>query len=1092
MEDPIDVSYYLGKQEAESLSILDIPLNSGQIVSINLDDELPEDSKELINFLRAESCPLKYWIAVAIAYAQRGIFDGSKEVVENALAISQFSNEDKVKIRVVLVWVYLKYASQGIEKDNSLNLAQQGINELSNAGGVSGDISYLLSKAVLHLYRDDIEQSLDTFDAVLKANYNNCFAILGKAHIILNQTKNYANALKLYQQVLILNPLMKPDPRIGIGLCFWFLKDEKMAIKSWQRALEIDPQNVKAKILLNLAEFNTAFNYSLNDEDFRSNYQACLNQVVTIYNEAPNDISVLLTLASYYFSKKNYDVVQKLCEKVIGEVSESAKSGKASSSSKLSRFQSNVLSQTALWLGRVFFAKSDFIQAQRYFHEAIKLNENNLLAKLGLGHSQINRGSTEEATITFESILKTNPKCSEVNYCLGMLYAKHKSRRKQELGIQILERYIRLCNNRGLSDNKNEEDNFELLNKEPVILNAYLTLSRLYESRDINQSLNYLKKAIESRRQIKQDVPLEIYNNIGVFQFLKSNYSESAENFQKSYEKLEAAQSFTDETGDVLMDLKSDLKVSLSFNLARSKEISDQSDAIEIYNGLLKECPHYFSAKLRLLFLNCLINDSAKDKIKEEVEEMLSVSASDLEIRSFYGWFSKNFGKKLGMKPDDDTKHQKDTLVEYDSHDCYALLSLANIYCIMARDIKGSSQDEKKKKYYIRAIELFSKVLSVDPKNVFGAQGLAIVYIENKELNKGLELLRKIRDSLNDISVYLNLGHVMLELKQFAKSIEHYEIALMRYSNGNDPNILSFLGRAWYMRGMSEKNLSFMNTALSYCERALSLTTGLKSSFKFNIAYVQFQIAELVTKLPVEQRKVEDIKEAITNLQKAIESLNQLASDEEKHPPYPKSDLKSRASLGTNTLLNRLNTCLEATIKNVQQSEQRMEEAKRLREEERARIQREQEETRAKQREKEEELAKERAALQEQAKQWAEEARMNVVESEDDDRLFDEESAANEKKSKKASQGSKSKKGKGKKKRVVAESDSEQSSKSDEEVDVASPKKRSREDDDESKDGQDETADKKRKANALSNEIIDDSDEGLENTLSDGDNKDDG
>lgn len=78
---------------------------------------------------------------------------------------------------------------------------------------------------------------------------------------------------------------------------------------------------------------------------------------------------------------------------------------------------------------------------------------------------------------------------------------------------------------------------------------------------------------------------------------------------------------------------------------------------------------------------------------------------------------------------------------------------------------------------------------------------MAITYIENKQLNKGLDILRKIRDSLNDISVYLNLGHVLCDLKQFGKAIENYELALTRYTDGKDAKILSFLGRVWYLRG---------------------------------------------------------------------------------------------------------------------------------------------------------------------------------------------------------------------------------------------------------------------------------------------------
>ena len=46
--------------------------------------------------------------------------------------------------------------------------------------------------------------------------------------------------------------------------------------------------------------------------------------------------------------------------------------------------------------------KRNFTQSSKYFQEAIKLNETNIVAKLGLGQSQYNRGSIEEASLTFE------------------------------------------------------------------------------------------------------------------------------------------------------------------------------------------------------------------------------------------------------------------------------------------------------------------------------------------------------------------------------------------------------------------------------------------------------------------------------------------------------------------------------------------------------------------------------------------------------------------------------------------------------------------------------------------------------------------
>lgn len=1085
MEDPIDVSFYLGKQAAETIGNLDVPLSNGQIVSINLVEELPEDSNELISFLETENCPKKYWISVATAYAQLNKLNESLNVIKTAMGLSQFNNDDKLSFHSYLSWLYLKFVSSGINKGENLINATEELNQVSSLDSSKGSVSVLLAKAVLYLYKDQIEPALDIFDRLLKIDNNNCFALLGKAQIILNKTKNYANALKLYQQVLILNPLMKPDPRIGIGLCFWFLKDEPMALSSWRRALELDPTNLKAKILLNLASFNINFNNSLGDKDFQLNYEKCLKILADNYKENSNDAIILLTLASYYFSKEEYSLVEKICNKVIHSISGNSASTKLYNPSKVSKFQSNLLSQAAFWLGRVAFAKSDFMQSQKYFHEAIKLNENNLMAKLGLGQSQINRGSTEEATITYESILKTNPKCLEVNYSLGVLYSKHKSKRKQEQGISMLERYLRLAKNMGgQPSSKNEDVGLEIMNQEPVALNAFLILSKLHESKDMNQSLTYLNKAIESRKQINQDAPLEIYNNIGVFNFIKHNYEAASNIFQTASEYIKTCNDFKDENGDVLMDLRDDLSVTISFNLARSKELSNESESIDIYESLLKDCPNYFSAKLRLLFLDCVsTNKSTKEEIKQEVENLLDLNASDLEIRSFYGWFVKTFGKKVGMKPDADTNHQKDTLVEYDSHDCYALLSLANIYCIMARDIKGLSQDEKKKKYYIRAVELFTKVLSVDPHNVYGAQGLAIVYIENKESNKGLDILRKIRDSLNDISVYLNLGHVLLDLKQYSKAIENYEIALMRFAN-NDSKILSFLGRAWLSRGLTEKNLSYLNNALSYSEKALQNATGAKSSLRFNMAYIQFQIAEFISKLPVEQRLIDDIKKGIDNLNTAIETLNSLASDDEKHPPYPKSELKARANLGTNTLLNRLNACLDETVESVTKSEIRLKEAKQLREQEAAQLLQEQEERRAKERRIEEEMAKERAKLQEQAQQWAEEARMNViVDDEDDDKLFNKESNMEEKKkrSKKSStKGTKGKK-KGKKRNVVSDSEDDAPSPSEDESEPENDSKRKGEEDDNEED--EIKTSKKRKISKLSKETIEDSDDELDDDL---------
>ncbi|KAI5970734.1 CTR9 [Candida margitis] len=1094
MEEPTDISFYIGQDGVETLRALDVPLEEGDVVSINLANIDEQNPDEIISFLADTKSGKHYWIIVARAYSQLGKLDEAVQIIKSALGSDNFGNEDKKTLQSFLIWLHFKFAYLGINKSSNLVEAGTGIAEL--ASKIQSDAqtspvnstSNLLSQAVLALYQGHDDDALQIFEKILKRDQNNTFALSGKAQVLLNKSKSYAMALKLFQQVLILNPTTKPDPRLGIGLCCWFLKDEKMAIQAWERALELDPSNVKARIFLNLAHFHNAFNNSWSDEEFVNNYKACLVELSQIHKSNVNDTTVLLVLVSYYYSKNEFDTVERLLRKVVKDITGDENLTKLATHSKVSKYESNALSECGTWLGRIRFADGDFTQASKYFQEAIKLNDLNIVAKLGLGQSQYSRGSVEEATLTFESILRSNANCLEANYSLGVIYAKQSSKKKKELAIQVLERYIRLSNNRGLSSAKNDAD--FLLNKEPVALNAYLTLSSLYESIDLSQALLYLNKAVEARKSVDKDVPLEVYNNIGVFQFTKQNFKGALENFSLAIDKLDGAE-FLSPDGDVLVDLPADLRVSLTFNSARTKELSDDKEALEAYHSLLSECPHYFSAKLRILFLSCISETNLTPReIQTEIDELLTLNASDLEIRSFYGWFAKNFGKKLGMKPDADTAFQKETLVEYDKHDCYALLSLANIYCVLARDLKGSSVDEKKRTYYVRATELYTKVLTVDRKNVYAAQGLAIVYIENKESTKGLNILRKIRDSLNDISVYLNLGHVLCDVKQYGKAIENYELALTRFTDGKDVKILTFLGRAWTLRGSNEQNLSYFKTALDYTRQAFDLTKGLKSALRFNISYIQFQIADFITKQPVQQRQPQDISDAITGLNEAIETLVQLSSDEEKHPPYPKDELRGRANLGSSTLLNRLTSALDETKENIAEVEHRLETAKQLREQEKeAELQKEQERINA-MKEKEAELAKQRAALQEQAQQWAEESRIDVTandEEENDDKLFEQELEGGDKKKGKGSsasrskgKGGKSKKGKNARK-IVSDSEEEPEAEFSENETKSNGKRQFVSDDDE--DGDEETVSngsKRKKTSHLSKEFIKDSDEELE------------
>jgi RNA polymerase-associated protein CTR9 len=64
------------------------------------------------------------------------------------------------------------------------------------------------------------------------------YYIIGQARILYAR-RQHSQALKLFQRVLLLNPRLLPDPRIGIGLCLWALGHHAKAKAAWQRSVEV-------------------------------------------------------------------------------------------------------------------------------------------------------------------------------------------------------------------------------------------------------------------------------------------------------------------------------------------------------------------------------------------------------------------------------------------------------------------------------------------------------------------------------------------------------------------------------------------------------------------------------------------------------------------------------------------------------------------------------------------------------------------------------------------------------------------------------------------------------------------------------------
>lgn len=477
--------------------------------------------------------------------------------------------------------------------------------------------------------------------------------------------------------------------------------------------------------------------------------------------------------------------------------------------------------------------------------------------------------------------------------------------------------------------------------------------------------------------KLREQLSPQLLNDIGCLQYHMEKYDQAREFFQTA---LSACVKAGEKDEGIDTDA---LVTTISYNLARTYEAAGQLDeAKQVYEGLLARHDDYTDARTRLAYI--ALRQNPQEDGPKAMQALYETDSSNLEVRSLFGWFlSKSKRRAANIAEDQEQRHYKHTLQHYDKHDRYSLTGMGNLYLTTAREMRrDTDQDkDKRRKTYEKAVEFYDKALQLDPRNAYAAQGIAIALVEDrKDLTAAVQLFSKIRDTVKDPSVYINLGHVFAELKQYSRSIEsvsspsvtqpsyrskantppQYEAALA-HNRASDPQILACLGRVWLLKGKLDKSPSAMKTSLSYSQRALAIAPS-QIHFQFNIAFVQIQLAQLLYTLPESQRTLEDVIKASEGLEEAIDSFGEIAQS--KNPPYPRHDIEQRANMGRNTMRRQLERAIQSQREYEEKNAAKLAEARELREaeirrreEERRRVAEQQEEERRKIREERDKMA---------------------------------------------------------------------------------------------------------------------------------------
>lgn len=654
-------------------------------------------------------------------------------------------------------------------KENYLQLATQTLNE-STRLDPSATINSL-ARGIYSIFKSSaqninernhhLDQAMKIFDdAIRSSRGGNMLATMGKGRVLYGR-KRYDKALECYQEVLLKRPDMDPDPRIGIGMCFWSLGFKDDARMAWERSLEIDPDSKVAHSLMAAYYLNVTSSLSEYDPEWMNNYRQVIDHTQKAYKLDKNFPMACTTFASHFFSKKGYQQCETLARKAI-EYSDVA----------------GVTSDGYYILGRKAHAEGQYEQAKQNYIQSDKAREGGWLpAKIGLGQVQVLMKDIPVAKLTFESIVQENQKCMEAKTILGTLYAHEVlssiprsgfSGTKEDISelhkkaIWLLEGVRNVWKTEKRTDPANEA--------------VLLTLARLYEHDQPEKAVQCLEGVHQIYLEVKETdedvlVPIQLINNMATLYWHQEKYDKARELYQEALISIPQHKEKDEH-------LDSDaLATTLTYNLGRCEEAAGNLDqAKSHYNQLLQFHDDYVDANMRLAYM--ALRSGTLPEGPKMISKLMQTDGNDLEVRALYGWYLSKQKRKgpINIAEDPEQRHYKHSLQHHDKHDRFSLAGMGNLYLHAAREMKRDTEQEKEKrrKTYEKAVEFFDKCLQLDPKNAYAAQGIAIALVEDKkDLRTAVGIFTKVRETLaNDGHAVVNLGHCLAALEQWGRAIE--------------------------------------------------------------------------------------------------------------------------------------------------------------------------------------------------------------------------------------------------------------------------------------------------------------------------------
>ncbi|CAE6443591.1 unnamed protein product [Rhizoctonia solani] len=881
--------------------IIELELNSNETIQLNLDEITNPPSNgmdgEAVMMLLQEAKPQAWWkwTAIATEFARKDLKQDAEEIAKEAVAVLPPAQAASAHSLLALLRldsarhapkILLSDAradqlppqpTKGAFVDQAtefVNAGQAAIVTDSEAPESVNTVFYL-TKGIYQMARFSWAGAEKDFDIVLGKHSSNVIALMGKARILYAR-KQYREALKGFQECLTLNPNMLPDPRIGIGLCYWQLDHRERALAAWRRAEQVHPDSWYPGLLIGIYMMNVSKDPKVPGQQRQDAFLEGVNRLTQAWRESGlNNASAATAMSDVFLLKGQLNKALKAAERTIQHAD-----------------TLSVAVNGRLRAARVSHTEGNYDVALAHYRAAAEEPSHPILADIGLAQMHVHADELSAAIHVLDKLVQRNVGI-EASAFLASLRALPRralsaadAATEQAKAREIFDKVLRMVENGAGSGTGGVASDRDM----------YIEIARLWQKDNIDKAMKALIQAVK----LAGSPDARLINNVAVMRHMEGDLTAAKAGYE------EAAMIGGGDSGDVV--------TTVLYNLGRLHEdLGDATMAGEVFDKLLARHPEYVDATLRKaqLYLSAGRTSDAAALVKQASH----THSKDLNVRAFASYFALS----SEPVPVQDARAFVYATLNLERADVHALCVAAWINYHMARENRTLPEPDRRKRYK-NAIDLYKQALANDPTCAVAAQGLAIMIAEDvmgsavipgqpqeearqreTNLRDALGIFTRVRESIVDGSVYCNMGHCYFLREEYDRALECYETASKRFYNGTNVSTLIHLTRTLYAKANRDQSFATMRQALSYAQRASHLAPNDKS-IVYNIAMIEQKAAELLFSLPASKRTLAELESAVQHAGHAQKLFGSLYADPSPNTPYNRDVADQRRKYGDSML----------------------------------------------------------------------------------------------------------------------------------------------------------------------------------------------